>query len=114
MKLILTLSMAALLLGCGNLVKSGAIVEAQNAIDKNNYAEALENTEIAESFGETSAEDTAKIHYLRALSLQGLGRQQEALTSFRYVVEQHRSSAYAAPSRQKLEAAGGLSTLNSD
>ena len=45
----LTLSMATLLTGCGNLVKSGAIFEAQNALNEKAYAEALENTEIAES-----------------------------------------------------------------
>ena len=114
MKLLLTLSMAVSLLGCGNLLKNGAMVEAQSALDRKSYAEALENTEIAESFGEMSAADTAKLHYLRALSLQGLGRQREAIINYQFVAEQHGSSAYAALSRQRLNAVAGVSTSDSN
>ena len=108
MKLFLTLSMTTLLMGCGNLVKSGAIFEAQNALNDKAYAEALENTEIAESFGDLSASDTAKLQYLRAQSLEGLGRHEEAVLSYQYVLDQHGSSAYAGPAERRLEA---LSTL---
>jgi hypothetical protein len=110
MKVILMLSMAALLIGCSNLVKSGAIVEAQNALNNSNYAEALENTEIAESFGELSEADTAKLHYLRAQSLEGLGRQKEALMNYLYVVQQHGGSAYAGLSQQRFDTLNALST----
>jgi hypothetical protein len=54
MKVVLVLSTTALLMGCGNMAKSGAIVEAQNALNNSNYAEALESTYIAESFGDLS------------------------------------------------------------
>lgn len=103
MKVTLMLTMTVLLTGCGNLVKSGAIVEAQNALNNSNYAKVLENTEIAESFGQLSKADTAKIHYLRAQSLEGLGRQEEAILGYQYVLEQHESSTYAVPSRRRLE-----------
>ena len=109
MKLVLTLSITALLMGCGNMVKNGAIVEAQNALNDSNYAEALENTDIAESFGDLSDADTAKIHYLRAQSLEGLGRHADAALSYQYVVEQHASSAYSGPSQQRLDALNALS-----
>ena len=110
MKVILMLSMTALLMGCGNMVKSGAMVEAQNALNSNHYAEALENTDIAESFGDLSESDTAKLHYLRAQSLEGLDRQEEAALSYQYVVEQHGSSAYAGLSQQRLDALKALSS----
>lgn len=110
MKTILMLSITVLLMGCGNLVKNGAIVEAQNALNSSHYAEALENTDIAESFGELSDSDTAKLHYLRAQSFEGLGRKDEAVFSYQYVVEQHGNSAYAGPSQQRLLALGALST----
>lgn len=103
MKLILILSTTVLLIGCGNMVKSGAIVEAQHDINNSNYAEALEKTYIAESFGYLSEADTAKLHYLRAQSLEGLGRLEEAIFSYQFVVEQHRSTAYAGPSQQRLD-----------
>ena len=102
MKVLLILSMITLLLGCSNLVKNGAIIEAQNELDVNNYAEALENTNIAESFGDLSEAESAKLHYLRALSLEGLDRQEEAAFSYRYVLEQHGNSAYAGLAQEKL------------
>lgn len=98
------LFVSLLLLGCGNMVKSGAIVEAQSALNKNNYNEALENIDIAETFGDPSEAINAKLHYLRAQALEGLGRLGEAVHSYRYVVEQHSSSAYAGPSQQRLDA----------
>ena len=103
MKTMLMLSLCALLIGCGNMVKSGAIVEAQNAVNSGDYAEALENTDIAESFGDLSDADTAKLHFLRAQSLEGLGRQEDAVLSYQYVVEQHGSSAYAGPAQRRLD-----------
>ena len=110
MKIVLTLTITALLTGCGNMVKSGAIVEAQNALNISNYAKALENTDIAESFGDLSEADTAKLHYLRAQSLEGLNRREEALLTYQYVVEQHGNSAYAGLSQQRLDALKSLST----
>lgn len=104
MKVILMLSTTALLMSCGNMVKSGAIVEAQNALNNSRYAESLENTYIAESFGDLSETNTAKLHYLRAQSLEGLGRLEEAVFSYQFVVEQHRSTAYARPAQQRLDA----------
>lgn len=108
-KSVLTMTMATLLVGCGNMVKSGAIVEAQNALNNRDYAEALENTTIAESFGDLSDADTAKLHYLRAQSLEGLGRDEEAVLGYQYVVEQQGNSAYAGPSQRRLDALEALS-----
>ena len=85
------------------MIKSGAIVEAQNAINDSDFSKALETTEIAEYFGELSLAETAKIHYLRGRSLEGLGRQEEAVASYQYVVEQHKNSAYAGLSQQRLD-----------
>lgn len=104
MKLLITVLTTLLLSGCGNLIKSGAIVEAQNALDRSHYAEALENTTIAESFGNLSDSEKAKLHYLRALSLEGLQRDSEAAQSYEYVIDSHSSSAYEAAARQRLEA----------
>ena len=103
MKILTTLTLTALLMGCANMVKSGAILEAQDALNNNEYAEALENTEIAESFGDLSEADTAKLHFLRAQSLEGLTRLEEAVLSYQYVVEQHGDSAYAGLSQQRLD-----------
>ena len=104
MKIVLVLPMSFILLGCSNMVKSGAIVEAQNALNMNNYNEAMENIDIAESFGDLSEANTAKLLYLRARSLEGLGRHEEAVHIYQYVVKQHFRSAYAGPSQQRLDA----------
>lgn len=104
MKTTLILIVCALLTGCGNLVKNGAIVDAQQALNRSAYADVLENTDIAESFGDLSEAETAKLYYLRAQALAGLGRQEEANAHYQYVVNQHSSSAYAELSRQKLSA----------
>ena len=36
-------------------------------------------------------------------TLEGLGRQEEAVASYQYVVEQHKSSAYAGLSQKRLD-----------
>lgn len=103
MKTLTILATSTLLLGCSNMIKSGAIVEAQNALNDGDYSKALETVDIAESFGELSAAETAKLHYLRGRTLEGLGRQEEAVASYQYVVEQHKSSAYAGLSQKRLD-----------
>jgi len=102
MKAGLILIVSFLLVGCGNLVKNGSMVEAQKALNSREYAEALENIDIAESFGELSSDEAAKLHYLRAQALEGLGRLGEAKASYRYVAERHGNSAYAEQALQKL------------
>ena len=110
MKAVLMVAVTTLLVGCGNLLKNGALVETQDALNKGHYAEALENAAIAESFGELSEAETAKLHYMRAQSLDGLGRHQEAILVYRHVVNEHDKSAYAGAARQRLEALNGLVT----
>lgn len=103
LKTVLILAVSALLTGCGNMIKNGAMVEAQQALNSAAYADALESTDIAESFGDLSEEEMAKLHYLRAQALTGLGRQEEATATYQFIVDQHASSAYAELSRQKLD-----------
>ncbi len=81
MKTLMILVTSTLLLGCSNMIVSGAIVEAQNALNDRDFSKALETTEIAESFGELPPAETAKLHYLRGRSLAGLGREEEAVLS---------------------------------
>lgn len=102
MKFVLILTIASVLTGCGGLIKRGAMVEAQDALNEADYAEALESTDIAEAFGELSEAETAKLHYLRGQALQGLSRYEEAKTNYQYVVDQHPKSAYARASQQKM------------
>lgn len=104
MRVILLLSMLASLIACSSFIKNGAIVEAQNALKQSKFEEALENIDIAESFGELSEANTAKLHYLRGQSLEGLEQKDEAAHSYRYVVENHAQSAYSGPSQQRLDA----------
>ena len=101
---IMLLSMVTLLMACSNVVKRGAIVEAQDALNKNNFSEVLEYTDIAESFGDPLEANVAKLHYLRAQALEGLGRMDEASHGYRYVTEQYARSVYAGPSQQRLDA----------
>jgi hypothetical protein len=103
LKTLMILAISTVLLGCSNMIKSGAIVEAQYAINDGDYSKALETSVIAESFGKLSPADTAKLHYLRGRSLEGLGRKEEAVHSYQYVVEQHKNSAYAGLSQQRLD-----------
>lgn len=102
MKTLILLSLSALLMSCGNLIKNGAMVDAQDALDGNKYAKALEYTDIAESFGDLSESEIAKLHYLKAQSLEGLGQHEDAVLSYRYVVAQHGSSAYAGLAQRRL------------
>ena len=104
MKTVIIIATSALLAGCGNLVKSGAIVEAQNAVNVGDYVAALESTEIAEAFGKHSASDIAKLYYLRGQSLEGLGRIDDATLSYQHVVQQYENSAYAVMSQRRLDA----------
>jgi hypothetical protein len=82
MKTLMILATSTLLLGCSNIIKSGAIVDAQYALKDGDYSKALEASDIAESFGKLSAADTARLHYLRGRSLEGLGRKEEAVLSY--------------------------------
>ncbi|MFK7857620.1 MAG: tol-pal system YbgF family protein [Granulosicoccus sp.] len=102
MKIPVALFLLISLAACGNLVKNGGIVEAQNALENSRYQEALEYTEIAESSGNLTPENKAKLHYLRAQAQEGLGRYTDALNNYRYVANQHSDSAYAQPSRRKI------------
>ena len=102
-KTVLILFVSILLTSCGNLIKNGAIVEAQQALDRSAYADALESTDIAETFGDLSAVETARLYYLRAQALEGLGRQEDAIATYQYVIDQHGNSPYANLSRKKLD-----------
>ena len=86
------------------MIKSGAIVEAQDALNNNHYSDALESIDIAESFGELSKENSVKLNYIRAQSLEGLGRLKEAIQNYRYIAKHHVSSLYAELSLERLEA----------
>jgi hypothetical protein len=68
LKTLIIWATSTLLLGCSNIVKSGAIVEAQNALNDRDFSKALETTEIAEPLGKLSPADTMKLHYLRGRS----------------------------------------------
>jgi tetratricopeptide (TPR) repeat protein len=115
MKVVFMLCVAALLIGCSsNMISRGATVETQNALNKGNYTEALENADIAESFGDLSAANTAKLYYLRGQSLEGLGRLPEAVHRYQYVVKQHGNSAFSEPSRERLKALSGCCQANLD
>lgn len=103
MKPVLIIAVTTLLVGCGNLIKSGALVEAQNSLNGKNHSDALESTAIAEFFGELSEEDTARLHFIRAESFEGLGRLQDAIPRYQYVIDHHGSSAYSGAARQRLE-----------
>jgi len=100
---ILILCLVIMQSACGNMLKSGGMVEAQKALDRNAYSEALEYTHIAESFGRKSSEDRARIHYMRAVAQEGLGMHQQAINNYIYVVEKHGYSAYAAPAQQRID-----------
>lgn len=104
MKYIVIVIMTSLLVGCAGMIKSGGIFEAQKALDEKSYATALEYTETAESFGHLTGEQTAKLHYIRAQAYDGLGQVEKATFGYAYIVEQHPDSAYAIPSKSRLEA----------
>ena len=104
MKILLVVFLATLLAGCGNLVKGGAIIEAQQALDEGDYQQVLEDTDIASSFGDNSREDRSRIHYLRGQALEGLDRPDEAVHEYRYVADQLDDTPYAARSSSRLKA----------
>ena len=102
MKHIVIFYLLVALTACGGVIKKGGMVEANNALDRGNFEEAIEYAEIVESFGDLSSEEKAKLHYLRALAQEGLSRLAEAMDNYQYVVGRHSDSAYAALSQRRL------------
>lgn len=103
MKVLLVIIVSTLITSCSGLINSGAIVEAQNALNHQSYEETLDYIEIAESFGNLSEENAAKLHYLRTQALEKLERYEEAAYFLRHIIVQHADSAYAISSQQKLD-----------
>lgn len=89
-------------IACGQLIKNGSLVEAQEALLENDYEGVLEYTNIAESFGSPSDAERAKLHYLRAQAYEKLNQTRDAQTHYRIVMEHYSTSVYAPAAKGRL------------
>lgn len=105
MKPMLILFLVITLSACSStMIRNASMIEAHNALNKGKYEKAIEQTVLFEAMGDMTPDNRAKLHYLRAMAQEGLGRQSEAMDNYHYVVNRHSSSAYAISSKRRLEA----------
>ena len=102
MKLITTFILTVVLAGCGNLIKSGAIIDAQKALADGRYKTALKKTEDATQFGLSTRDQKAEINYLQGQALEGLGRRDEAIARYQFVAEQLADTPHGYLANTKL------------
>ena len=104
MKVLVSIILISTLTACGNMVKGGAMIGAQKALEDKQFSDALSKADVAEHMGDgVTRENRAKINYIRGLALQGLGRETEALARFRYVAEHLAGTPHAYLAKGKLE-----------
>jgi len=102
LKLITTFILTVVLAGCGNLIKSGAIIDAQKALADGRYKTALKKTEDATQFGLSTRDQKAEINYLQGQALEGLGRRDEAIARYQFVAEQLADTPHGYLANTKL------------
>ena len=110
MKTITAIVLLTILAGCSGMVKGGALIGAERALEAKQYNEALSKAEVAEHLmGDLSRDKKAKINYIRGQALEGLGRRDEAIARFRYVADQLTGTPHAYLARAKLQSMQGAS-----
>jgi len=81
----------------------GALLRAQDALARRNYALAIEHADRALRFGSPPPDTEAELALLKADALDGLGRHGEAAQLYRYVGAIHAGSPYGSRAAAQLE-----------
>ena len=103
-KSIAALALSLTAIGCTSTMQVASVSEAFKKYDQQEYAATLKLINQAESAGELSDEQAARLTYLKALAYEGLGDTSMANTLFVYLSEQHPDSQYAYLSALRLSA----------
>jgi hypothetical protein len=88
--------------GCASTIQSTSITSAYKTFEANNYKRTLELIYRAEHAHVNTPELEAELTYLKALTHEMLGNNNEAVALYRYLLEQHTNSQYGYLSRRKL------------
>lgn len=107
MKLVAIFGALLILSSCANLVKGGAVSDAEKLVNQGRFSKALEKTEIAESFGELTPIEKAKLYFFRAQALEGLNRESEASGYYLYVAEQLETNPYTQSAKFRYKQLSG-------
>jgi hypothetical protein len=99
--------LAALYVGCGGMMVSGSLVQANNAIEARNYQDALKLLSQAERYAtDAGPQKQAEIAYLRGVCLEGLGRNADAEGQFQFVVDRFPNTEYGYRAKEWLKHKG--------
>lgn len=82
--------------------QKGALYQAQTAYQEADYETCLKKLSFADGYGEYSEPVTADIAFYRGLCLEGLGRKQEALAVYQYLIRKHPNSSAAAQAHGRV------------
>jgi len=103
-KNIIFFMLAILISGCSStLAQRGALSKAYSSYDDGNYEDVLALTSRAENYEEPSREMKAEIVFLKALALEKLEKQDEALGLYKYLSEQFGDTQYGYKAKEKIK-----------
>ena len=103
MKKIIILSLSILLCACAAQVQKGAVQLAYSNFEDRDYEDTLKYINQAENARTTSTELKAELIYLKAQTYEKMGSYDQAISLYKYLVEQHYKSQYAYLAKEKLE-----------
>ena len=100
---VLTILLSLVLVGCMGMARDGAMSGAYRAYNKGNYQKALTKINQAESYNASEPHELAESAYLKAQVYESLGRQGEAMATYKYIAEQFGDTQHGYLAKQKLE-----------
>jgi len=97
MSRLLTLAslVVAFSLSCWGMAQQGALLQAEEALQRGDFHEAVEKADLALRFKTPTSIVEGQAVFIKAEALQGLGRYEEASLLYRYLVAVHGRSPYA-------------------
>ena len=102
MKYIIVLLIVVFLNGCAGMAQIGSIRNAYDKFHAGEFEEVIQLTSQAEYFQDPTHEMKAEIVYLRALTFEKMGRNEEAAGLFTYLSEDFHDTQYGYMATQKL------------
>ena len=108
-KVVVTASLITLA-GCAGLIQTGSFDKVHESFNQKNYPETLTLIRQAEHLNELDPRHVAELTYVKARSLEELGRSDEANALFCFLKLQHVNSQYVALAQLQLENSKGIKT----
>jgi hypothetical protein len=84
------------------MMQKGALIQAYESYNKQEYVVALKKLSSAESYTEASPELKAEIYFLKASTLDNMGRNAEAEGMYKYVAKYFPRNQYGYAAQEKL------------